>query len=110
MTGDEPRNVIPVDWVSEVMCHLFCTPEAHGGTYHLVPETPITPREIIEAGFAKFGAADLETRLDDAGVPASRVRDIPAAVADQSLPADGVAVAPRGDGAVALAADYLGGL
>lgn len=39
-------------------------------------------REIIEARFADADGAELEARLDAAGVPASRVRDIPSAVAD----------------------------
>ena len=48
MTGDERRNIIPVDWVSAVMCRLFETPEARGLTYHIAPEHPITSSEIIE--------------------------------------------------------------
>ena len=48
MTGDERRNIIPVEWVSAVMCRLFETPEARGLTYHIAPEHPITSSEIIE--------------------------------------------------------------
>ncbi len=48
MTGDERRNIIPVEWVSAVMCRLFETPEARGLTYHIAPENPISAREIIE--------------------------------------------------------------
>lgn len=48
MTGDERRNIIPVEWVSAVMCRLFETPEARGLTFHIAPENPITAREIIE--------------------------------------------------------------
>ena len=48
MTGDERRNIIPVEWVSAVMCRLFETPEARGLTYHIAPEKPISSREIIE--------------------------------------------------------------
>lgn len=48
MTGDERRNIIPVEWVSAVMCRLFETPEARGLTYHIAPEHPITSGEIIE--------------------------------------------------------------
>ena len=47
MTGDERRNIIPVEWVSAVMCRLFETQEARGRTYHIAPETPISSREII---------------------------------------------------------------
>ncbi|MCA9119802.1 MAG: SDR family oxidoreductase [Planctomycetaceae bacterium] len=60
MTGDEPRNIIPVDWVSAVMCHLLGTPEAHGNTFHLAPEIPLTPRQIIEAGYVYFNSRGVE--------------------------------------------------
>ena len=49
MTGDEQRNIVPVDWVSAVMLRLYETPAAHGGTYHLAPTHPMTPRELIAA-------------------------------------------------------------
>ena len=48
MTGSERRNIIPVEYVSAVMCRLFETPEARGLTFHIAPERPITSREIIE--------------------------------------------------------------
>ncbi|MEZ6114390.1 MAG: SDR family oxidoreductase [Pirellulaceae bacterium] len=60
MTGDEPRNIVPVDWVSEAMCRLFTTPAAHGDTYHLAPVNPITPRQIIEAGYKYFNSRGVE--------------------------------------------------
>lgn len=48
MTGEERRNIIPVDWVSAVMCRLFDTPEARGLTFHMAPDKPISSREMIE--------------------------------------------------------------
>jgi nucleoside-diphosphate-sugar epimerase len=48
MTGDERRNIIPVEWVSAVMCRLFETPEARGLTFHIAPDKPISSREMIE--------------------------------------------------------------
>jgi thioester reductase-like protein len=56
MSGNELRNIIPVDWTSKAICRLFGTAEAHGGTYHLAPEDPLTPREIIEAGYKFFNS------------------------------------------------------
>jgi len=47
-SGDERRNVIPVDWISAVMVRLFETPEARGGTYHMAPENPMVARDMIE--------------------------------------------------------------
>ncbi|MEZ6123640.1 MAG: SDR family oxidoreductase [Planctomycetaceae bacterium] len=40
ITGEERRNVIPVDWISAVMVRLFETPEARGGTYHMALTIP----------------------------------------------------------------------
>ena len=47
MTGDEKRNIIPVDWVSAVMVRIFETPEARDGTYHMAPDKPLTSGELI---------------------------------------------------------------
>lgn len=60
MTGKEKRNIVPVDWVSAVFCRLFETPEAHGGVYHFAPKEPLTPREIIEAGYKYFNSYGVE--------------------------------------------------
>jgi len=46
--GDEPRNIVPVDWVSAVISHILCTPAAHDRTYHLTPHKAITTRQIID--------------------------------------------------------------
>lgn len=56
MTGDENRNIVTVDWVSEVICHLVTSPAAHGRTYHLAPDKPLTPRSLIDAGFSYFNS------------------------------------------------------
>lgn len=48
-TGGERRNLVPVDWVSAVIAELLLDPSHHGRTYHLVPEQPVTAREIEEA-------------------------------------------------------------
>jgi thioester reductase-like protein len=47
-TGDEQRNLIPVDWVSAVMCRLFQNPAARGRTFHLVPDVPTSARHLID--------------------------------------------------------------
>ncbi len=49
MNGDEPRNLVPVDWVSRVISHLFSHPEAHGRSYHLAPDECVTARQVIDA-------------------------------------------------------------
>ncbi|MCA9132250.1 MAG: SDR family oxidoreductase [Planctomycetales bacterium] len=60
LSGDEERNVVPVDWVSAVICHLLDTPAAHGNTFHLAPEVPLTPRQIIEAGYRYYNSRGVE--------------------------------------------------
>ncbi|TWU25883.1 SDR family oxidoreductase [Bythopirellula polymerisocia] len=60
LTGDEQRNVIPVDWAAAVITHLFCTPEAHGHTFHLAPRVRMTPRQMIEAGCSYFNSTGVE--------------------------------------------------
>ncbi|MCP4479014.1 MAG: SDR family oxidoreductase [Planctomycetaceae bacterium] len=69
--GDEPRNVVPVDWVAKTICHLVRTPEAHGRTYHLVPDQCTSAREVIEYCYkyfhsdgVKFCGADSERTAD----------------------------------------------
>ncbi len=47
MTGEERRNIIPVEWVSAVTVRLFETPEARGKTFHLAPENPMRSGNMI---------------------------------------------------------------
>lgn len=60
LTGEEQRNVIPVDWAAAVITHLFCTPAAHGHTFHLAPQVRMTPRQMIEAGCSYFNSTGVE--------------------------------------------------
>lgn len=53
LTGEERRNLVPVDWVSAVITHLALDPSHHGRTYHLTPDHPITAREI-EAALSSY--------------------------------------------------------
>ncbi|MEI7782220.1 MAG: SDR family oxidoreductase, partial [Planctomycetota bacterium] len=48
MTGEEKRNMIPVDWTAAVIARLLDTPAARGKTIHLAPDVPITIRQIID--------------------------------------------------------------
>jgi len=57
MQGDEPRNLVPVDWVSSVMTRIFLNRQAHGRTFQLVPDTFVTARKVIEAGYEYFNSA-----------------------------------------------------
>lgn len=72
MDGDEPRNLVPIDWVSEVITHLVQTPEAHGKTYHLTPDQCSTVKQLL--GFCynyfnstgvKFAGANAQVSADN---------------------------------------------
>src|SRR5262249_14704334 len=62
MTGDEKRNIVPVDWVSAVLCRLLQTPAAQGSTYHGAPREPMTPRMLIAAVESYYGVRGAEFR------------------------------------------------
>lgn len=55
LSGDERRNLVPVDWVSAAIAEIVLRPEHHGRTYHLTPDPPVTARELEEALSAHFG-------------------------------------------------------
>jgi nucleoside-diphosphate-sugar epimerase len=59
-TGNEFRNIVPVDWVSAAMSRIFLTPAAHGGTYHIAPQTPTTLRELCDYISSYFNTSGVE--------------------------------------------------
>lgn len=67
MTGDEQRNVVTVDWVSQVIARLFQDKKAHGSTFHLSPKTKLTPRALIEACYKYFNSTGVEFCGRDTG-------------------------------------------
>ncbi len=62
LTGEERRNITPVDWNSAVISRLFNNPEAYGRTYHLAPTDPITMREAISYASDHYGLTGIEFR------------------------------------------------
>ena len=55
LTGNERRNLVPVDWVSAVIADIIARPDAHGRTYHLTPDPAVTTRELDAAMADYFG-------------------------------------------------------
>ncbi|HEY5315004.1 MAG TPA: SDR family oxidoreductase [Pirellulales bacterium] len=49
LSGDERKNLVPVDWVSAMMWRIIDEPAAHGATYHLASDQPVTVRDIERA-------------------------------------------------------------
>jgi thioester reductase-like protein len=48
LTGDERRDLVPVDWVARAVARLVCRPCLHGRTYHLTAVAPASVRDIKE--------------------------------------------------------------
>jgi thioester reductase-like protein len=46
--GDEPRNLVPVDWVAGAIVRLLDRPHWHGRTFHLTSPEPVPARLIRE--------------------------------------------------------------
>ncbi|WP_437205060.1 SDR family oxidoreductase [Planctomicrobium sp. SH664] len=56
--GYERKNLVPVDWVSEVMSTIVSDPSLHGKTYHLTPRVPVTARlirDVLEEVVGLYG-------------------------------------------------------
>ena len=60
LTGDERRNITPVDWNSEIIIRLYENSEAHGHTFHLAPVDPITMAEAIGFGTEFYKITGIE--------------------------------------------------
>lgn len=48
MRGDEPHDLVTVDFVGRAISTLFCNPLAHGRTFHLCADQPTTFRDVID--------------------------------------------------------------
>jgi thioester reductase-like protein len=60
MSGQEARNIVPVEWVAQVITHLLAAQQAHGKTFHLAPAQGITPNELIQYCYGYFGSTGVE--------------------------------------------------
>jgi nucleoside-diphosphate-sugar epimerase len=46
--GDEPLNLVPIDWVARASVALGRNPRSRGRTFHLVDPRPLTARRVFE--------------------------------------------------------------
>ena len=60
INGDEPRNLVPVDWVAKVISNIFCDSAAHDRTYHLTPDRCTSAKEIIDFCYGYFNSYGVE--------------------------------------------------
>ena len=68
MTGDERKNLVPVDWVSAVMCRIILERDLHGRTYHLTA-TNATPVSRLCDVFASLVGELAEQSRESAEKP-----------------------------------------
>ncbi len=50
LSGKECKNLVPVDWVSKLITHLYGRPDCHGRTYHLTSDRPVPVSTICAVG------------------------------------------------------------
>jgi nucleoside-diphosphate-sugar epimerase len=55
LTGHEPRNLVPVDWASDLVARLVIQAKARGKTFHLTPAVPARTSQVEEALADYFG-------------------------------------------------------
>ena len=60
LRGDEPCDLVPVDWVSRAVVELLARPSEHGRTFHLVSRAPATTRFILDTAAAELGIEGIE--------------------------------------------------
>ena len=59
LRGDEGKNLVPVDWLSQAIVHVVTHPELHRETYHLTNPQPVTVKliqEVIQEAIEKFSS------------------------------------------------------
>jgi thioester reductase-like protein len=73
--GDEPWDLVPVDWVARAIVRLMSRPGCSGRAFHLVSRSPVSTRTVRDVGseelnlsgveFAGPGGAADPTRLEE---------------------------------------------
>ncbi len=72
LSGEERKNLVPVDWVSAVFAHVFSRPAHHGRTYHLVTRRPpslVLIADVIQKAVEEYSelADEQDAFLGDGG-------------------------------------------
>ena len=60
LNGNERRNLVTVDWVSQVICELSELPAARGLTFHLAPQVPYTAQKFFDQAFQLFNCSGIQ--------------------------------------------------
>jgi thioester reductase-like protein len=49
LNGDDLKNVVPVDWIAQVVTRIVDSKELHGRTYHMTNPNPVPVKLLYEA-------------------------------------------------------------
>jgi nucleoside-diphosphate-sugar epimerase len=60
LSGAEPSNLVPVDWVAAAVVGLLARPEAHGATYHIVGRSPVPAGLVCRVAAEELGLEGVE--------------------------------------------------
>lgn len=60
LDGTESKNLVAVDWVSDVICHIFNRPEHHGKTYHVTSPNHVSAGLLQSVMHEMMGVATTE--------------------------------------------------
>jgi thioester reductase-like protein len=75
-TGEEPRNLVPVDWVARAVVQIVTQPRWHGRTYHLVARAPVPVRQIKEVAEELLGIEGVQWAGDGPSGHPSELEDL----------------------------------
>lgn len=70
LTGDESKNLVPVDWVARVIWRLMRSPSSAGRTFHLTNPAPTRIQSIMDAveGVVQIDLKDEECSIGAASL------------------------------------------
>lgn len=69
LQGDEGKNLVPVDWLSQAIVELVTRPEHHGRTYHLASPDPVPVvdvQRVIQEAIERYYPKTLARSISEA--------------------------------------------
>lgn len=60
LSGNEPVNLVPINWLVKAIASVVIRPEHHDKTYHLTPQVSITAKNVSDSLYDYFGFGSIE--------------------------------------------------
>ncbi len=76
LTGTEPCDLVPVDWVARAIVDLLGLPAWHGNTFHLVARPPTCARIVQETAADELGLHGVELAGTRPNTEPSRLEEL----------------------------------